>query len=181
MGLKNVWSLNVDELLVADKFKNKLSKKDFEILFPLNSQMKDVDLVLLNLKNNKIKSIQVKGSRTYEPRKTEVQRYGEGGAAWFRIHENSIFDTTNKVDYYIFVLHSLVNGEIKKEIKVDYLIMPIKDFIGYCKAKICRKGGYYHFIIWIDPKSKRSFDFRENKNNPYELSKYINNWDVFTK
>jgi len=176
MGIRNTWILNVDELLVADKLKNQFSKKKFEVLFPLNAQMKDIDLVLIKLKNNKAITFQVKGSRTYEPTKPEVVRYGIGGAAWFRINKNSIFKASNKVDFYLFVLHSLVDGKTKKEIKIDYLIFPKNDFLKYCKNKKARKGGFYHFIIWIDSNKKRSFDFREDKEKPYQLSKFINNW-----
>lgn len=176
MGIKNIWSLNVDELLVSDQLKNHLKKTNYEVCFPLNAQMKDVDLVLLNLKNNKAKTIQVKGSRTYEPTKSEIKRFGDGSAAWFRIDKDSIFNPSNKVDFYIFVLHNFVDGEIKKEIKVDYLIIPIEDFYKCCNKKTARKGNFYHFFIWIDSKKKRSFDF--NNQNQIFLDKYLNNWEL---
>ena len=50
MGIKNLWSLNIDEALVANQLKQELSKKDYEVFFPLNSQLKDIDLTLFNLK-----------------------------------------------------------------------------------------------------------------------------------
>ena len=176
MGIKNLWALNVDELLVSDQLKYHLKKTAFEVCFPLNAQMKDVDLVLLNLKTNNAKTIQVKGSRTYEPRASEVKRYGDGSAAWIRIEKKSIFNSSNKIDFYIFVLHNFVNGEVKKEIKIDYLILPIADFHVYCNKKVARKGDFYHFIIWVDSKGKRCFDFREDKEKPIDLSRYLNNW-----
>lgn len=178
MGIKNFWALNVDELLVSDQLKYHFKKIEYEVCFPLNAQMKDIDLILLNLKTNKAKTIQVKGSRTYEPQKSEVKRYGDGSAAWFRIGKKSIFSSSNKVDYYIFVLHSFIDGLIKKEIKIDYLIIPINDFYKYCNQKIARKGDFYHFIIWVDSKGKRSFDFREDKGSPIALSRYLNNWEL---
>ena len=180
MAIKNLWSLNIDELLVSDKLKGILKKTDYEVLIPLNTQMKDIDLVLLDLKTNNAKTIQVKGSRTYTPRKAEVKRYGDGSAAWFRIHRNSIFKPSNKVDYYIFVLHNFIDGPIKKEIRIDFLIMPTPEFHIYCNNKTVRKGGYYHFLTWIDSKGGKIFDFREDKNNPYNLNKYLNNWEMLT-
>lgn len=177
MGIKNIWTLNVDELLVSDQLKHYFKKTAHEVCFPLNAQMKDVDLILLDLKTNKVKTIQVKGSRTYEPRLSEVKRYGAGSAAWIRIERDSIFHPSNKVDCYIFVLHNLIDGPVKKEIKIDYLIMSTAEFHKYCNKKIARKGNFYHFIIWVDSKGKRCFDFREDKENPIELSKYLNNWD----
>ena len=178
MGIKNLWSLNIDEALVADQLKHNFNKKQYEAFFPLNSQMKDIDLLFVNLKKNKTKSIQVKGSRTYEPGKSEVEKFGEGSGAWFRLSKQSIIQPTNKVDFYIFVLHSFLNGEKKKEIKIDYLVMPINEFKKVCTKKTTRKGGYYHFFIWIDSKGKRSFDFNNKKGLEIYLSKYLNNWDL---
>lgn len=178
MGIKNFWALNVDELLVADKLKSVLKKTEYEVFFPLNSQMKGIDLMLINLKNNKSRSIQIKGSRTWDSNKAERARYGEGGAAWFRIDKASIFKPQNKVDFYVFVLHNFVDGDYRREIKVDYLIIPEANFRNICQKKKVGKGNYYHFFIWIDHKDKRAFDFRHKQ---IMLSKYLNNWDLLNK
>lgn len=176
MGIKNLWSLNVDELLVSDQIKEHFNKKEYEVFFPLNSQMKDIDLILFDLKKRESQTIQVKGSRTYAPLKCETKRYGDGSAAWFKIDKQSIFEPSNKADYFIFVLHNFIDGEIKKEIKIDYLIIPIFDFLEICCKKQERSGGSYHFFIWIDEKNKRSFDFNNRNGAEIDLSKYLNNW-----
>ena len=181
MGIKNLWSLNVDELLVADHIKQNFKKTDYEVFFPLNSQMKDVDLMLVNLRNNKLSSIQIKGSRTYQPKPIETKKYGNGSAAWFVIKYNAIFKPGNKVDFFAFVLHNFTDGEIKREIKIDFLIIPIKDFLKICKSKTMRRTGFYHFSIWIDEKNKRSFDFNNKNGEEIQLSKYLNNWKLLTK
>lgn len=180
MGIKNIWSLNVDETLVADKLKYNLDKKDYEVFFPLNSQLKDIDLIIFNLKTKKSKTIQVKGSRTYAPNKSETEKYGEGSAAWFSLTEKSIYHPENKVDFYIFVLHNFVDGELKKKIELDYLIIPSEDFKKLVSKKIKRKGDNYHFFIWIDSNGKRSFDFNDRKEIFY-LSKYLNNWEILNR
>lgn len=108
MGIRNLWSLNVDELLVADQLKENFKKSDYDVFFPLNSQMKDIDLVIMNVKSAKARTIQVKGSRTYAPQKSEIERFGEGSGAWFKIGTDSIFNPSNKVDYYIFPYTALV-------------------------------------------------------------------------
>ena len=97
MSMKNLWTMNIDETLVADRLKTVFSKKDYEVFMPLNSQMKDIDLLLVKLDKYKVHSIQVKGSRTYEPSVSETKKYGNGSAAWFRIAKNSIVDVQNKV------------------------------------------------------------------------------------
>jgi hypothetical protein len=179
MGIRNLWTLNVDELLVADQLKANFKKSDYDVFYPLNSQMKNIDLVFMNVKTAKAKTIQVKGSRTYVPRKSEVERFGEGSAAWFKIGSESIFEPTNKVDYFVFVLHSFEDGEIKKEIVLNYLVIPTKDFQAICKKKKGRSdGNSYDFFIWIDSKGNRSFDFRGS--NILPLSKYLNNWSLIS-
>ena len=105
MGIKNIWTLNVDELLVADNIKQNFKKKEYEVFFPLNSQMKDIDLLFVDLKTNKFNTIQVKGSRTYQPKVAQTKKYGDGSAAWFVIKKDAIFETSNKIDFFIFVLH----------------------------------------------------------------------------
>lgn len=174
MSIKNIWSLNVDECLVADKLKNNL--KGWEVFFPLNGQLKDIDLVVVNLKNTKPVSIQVKGSRSYDPYQSEINRFGDGSATWFRLHSDSVAKPKNKLDYYVFVLHNFIDTNVKKKINIDYLIIPNNVFQKICLKKAIRKGGYYHFFIWIDSKGKRSFDFRESKT--IDLSKYLNNWSL---
>lgn len=178
MGLKNLWTLNVDELLVSDMLKRNFKKGSFEVFFPLNAQMKDVDLILLNLKSNKVNSIQVKGSRTWEPRLSEVKRYGNGGATWFKIAKDTIFKPSNRIDYFVFVLHGFQDGELKKEIKIDFLVLPLKNFRRICEQKATRKGNAYHFFIWIDTKNKRAFDFNNKDGKIFPFSKYLNNWDL---
>lgn len=174
--MKNLWSLTVDEALAADEIKNRFKKTDYEIFFPVNTQMKDIDLIMLDLKRNKVKSIQVKGSRTYPPRKSQIEQYGNGSAAWITIGKSSIFEPSNRVDWFVFVLHSFVDGEERKEIVVDYLIVPAEDLRKIASGKKIRKGDKYHFFIWVDSKGRRAFDYNDSKSIP--LSKYLNSWEA---
>ncbi|MFC1687079.1 hypothetical protein ACFL0L_00685 [Patescibacteria group bacterium] len=176
MGIKNLWSLNIDECLVADKLKANL--KGWEIFFPLNSQLKDIDLYAVNLRKQKTISIQVKGSRTYEASISQERHFGDGGGAWFRLKKSSVMKPTNKLDYYIFVLHNFVDTSTRKKLNIDYLIVPEKELRIICKKKKVRRGGVYHFFIWIDSKSKRSFEFNNKGFNIIPLSKYLNNWKI---
>jgi hypothetical protein len=178
MGIKNIWSLNIDEALVADKLKQYVNKKDFEVFFPVNSQLKDVDLLLVNLKNDSAISIQVKGSRTYEPNSSERKKFGYGSSAWFCLSKKSVFQATNKQDYYIFVLHNIIDGGMKKEIKIDYLIIPKADLYKICSLKQVNRKDDYNFFIWIDERGGRAFDFHENTDEVIQLSQYLNNWDL---
>ena len=81
---KNFWSLNTDEAVVSGILRE-CTPKNIEVLMPANAQMKDTDLVLMNMDNKKVLKIQVKGSRAYEPRKSEVVKFGDGSGGWFYI------------------------------------------------------------------------------------------------
>ncbi len=179
MSLKNIWSLNIDETLVADKLKSEFNKSDYEVFFPLNSQMKDIDLLLIRLKKYKAFTIQVKGSRTYTPRASETERYGTGSAAWFTLTKDSVFLPSNKVSFYVFVLHSFGDSEFKKTIEIDYLVVPYDDLLKIMNKKRGGKGNRYHFLIWVDSKDKRAFDFHSTRTGKIiPLSKYLNNWGL---
>lgn len=180
MAVKNFWSLNVDEALVADKLQSKLKDKAYDVFFPLRSQLKDIDLVLFNLKTKKAYTIQVKGSRTYKPQKREVERFGEGQSGWITIRRKSIFETQNHVDCFIFLLHLEILGKTKKDIELNYLVIPTEEFkkiLIQSKKKI-RKHDLYDFFIWINPKEKTAIDFNE-WNNVIDLTKFLNNFSIF--
>jgi len=180
MSIKNFWSLNVDEALVADKLQTELKNKGYEVFFPLRSQLKDIDLILVNLKNKKSYTIQVKGSRTYAhiPQKREVERFGEGQSGWFTIRSKSIFQPENPIDYFIFLIHLETQGKIKKEIELHYLVIPIENFRNLLKNKEIGKHDLYDFFIWINPKERKAYDYREWK-NIIELTQYLDNFDIF--
>ncbi len=177
MSLKNLWSLNIDEALVANELKSHFAKTDYEVFFPLNSQMKDIDLLLIRLKDYKTTSIQVKGSRTFPPNPKQVAKYGSGGTAWFRIAKNSIFKPKNKVSFYIFVAHSVKNEKNKKDFAINYFILPASKLKEMAKKKINTRGEFLHFYIWVDSNAKKAFDYRDLKYE-IDLSKYRKNWDL---
>lgn len=85
MAIKNFSSLTLDEAIVADKLQAELKSKGYEVLFPLRTQLKDVDLVLVNLKTHATYTVQVEGSRTDGPQKREVARFGAGQSSWIMI------------------------------------------------------------------------------------------------
>jgi hypothetical protein len=59
---KNLWSLNTDEAVVVG-FLRSYTSRNIEVLMPANAQMKDIDLVVMNMSSKKSLTIQVKGSR----------------------------------------------------------------------------------------------------------------------
>ena len=176
MGIKNFWSLNVDEAILSDKLKSVLGKR-YQVFFPINSQLKDIDLIIYNLKSGKTKSIQVKGSRTYEPRKSELIKFGEGCSSWNVINKESIFNPTNQVDFFIFVLHYEDIKTANRKIVQEYLIIPIKEFRRLtCKKEV--RGNGYHYFFWLKPNKREILDINNKANPEIKYTKYLNNFDL---
>ena len=176
MAIKNFWSLNVDEAILVDKLKKELGK-NYEVFFPANSQLKDIDLIIYNLKNKKSSSIQVKGSRTYQTQRSEKI---DGNASWNVIKTNSIFKPTNSIDFFIFVIHEEDLLIDKRKIKQHYLVIPIEDFRKITKnEKDERKTGFYHYSFVV--KGKKVVEINNKKRKKVDFSKYLNNFKLLEK
>ena len=180
MTIKNFWSLNVDEAVVADKLRD---GKDYEVFFPVNPQLKDVDLILYNLKTQKSISIQVKGSITYkEKKKTQkpsrfMKRFGAPNS-WTIIKTKSIFNTTNKIDFIIFVIYEEDLLGKNRNIKQNFLIIPMKDFQRITKKEKKereKKQEYHYGFVRIDDKV---LEVNNTQGKTIDFSKYLNNWDL---
>ncbi len=174
---KNFWSLNTDEAVVTGILRGEVNK-NIEVLMPINAQMKGIDLFLINTKNKKTLSIQVKGSRAYEPSKKESGDFGVGSGGWFFLREDTIQKST--ADYFIFLVY-VIEQSIKtgrRYIEPHTITIPAKEI-----QKLSRKhkvihgskaGTMYSYYLWVNPKTKEAFDFRErSQNNLYYLSEYL--------
>lgn len=167
---KNFLSLNTDEAIAAGILRNG-TKKNIEILIPLNAQMKDVDLVAFNTKNKKSITIQVKGSRAYEPKRSEVKKYGEGSGGWFFFPTRVIHQSS--ADFFVFLIYVIERlGDVGRVyIKPHIITIPTKILSKLTKKyKKPAKGKRYNFFLWVNPVKKIAFDFQYKK---YYLSKYL--------
>lgn len=169
---KNFWSLNTDEAVVTGILRD-CTPKNIEVLMPLNAQMKGVDLVLMNVENKKTLTIQVKGSRAYEPREEETREYGEGSIGWFFFSKEVVEKST--ADYFIFLVY-VIEQDFKDGRR---FIVPHTITIPTGKLKeLARENkntlgsGKYNFEFWINPKEKKAFDIKE-KDNKYFVSDYL--------
>lgn len=172
MGIayKNFWSLNTDEAVVSGILRDATSK-DVDVLMPLNAQMKGVDLYLINVKTKKVITIQVKGSRAYEPRKSEVKKYGQGSAGWFFFSKEVVSEAT--ADYFCFLIYVIEDSSNKgrRVIKPHTVLISTKKLQGVCKKyKRTHGSGRYSFFIWVNPKERKAFDFRDDM---MDLSPYL--------
>ena len=176
MTIKNFWSLNVDEAILVDKLKKELGK-NYEIFLPANSQLKDIDLIVYNLKTKKSLSIQVKGSRTYVPRKSENV---DGHTSWNVIKTDSIFNPTHEIDFFIFVIHEEDVSLKSRKIMQHYIVVPIGDFRKITKQeKDERKTGFYHYSFVVN--GKKVVEINNKKSRKVDFSKYLNNFKLLEK
>lgn len=167
---KNFWSLNTDEAVVTWILRGS-TKKNIEALMPINAQMKDIDLVLYNVENRKNITIQVKWSKAYEPKKSEVKKYKDGSAGWFFLKKDTIHKST--ADYFIFLIYVLEEDNTiwRRFIVPHTLTIPTKDLCDLSlKHKKISKDERYNFFFWINPKEKTAIDFRDED---FSLTQYL--------
>ena len=174
VSYKNFWSLNVDESVVTGLLRNFFKNKDIEIFMPLNAQMKDIDLVIMNVKNKKIITIQVKGSKAYEPTKKEIEKFKYGSTGWFFIKEEIIRDCS--ADYFIFLVYVINEREKdgRRHIEPHIITITPRNLYNLCKEKkILHKN--YSFYIWVNQREKIAFDWRDMKTKGIiDLNSYLN-------
>ena len=167
---KNFWSLNTDEAVVAGILRNGTAKH-IEVLMPLNAQMKDVDLVLFNTRNKKSLTIQIKGSRAYEPGKNLTRKYGDGSGGWFYFPARVI--NKSSADYFIFLIYVIEQSYKagRRYLEPHTITVPTREIkrLGK-KYKKLGKGSRYNFFLWVNPIEKTAFDFQYKK---YYLSKFL--------
>lgn len=166
---KNFWSLNIDESIVSGVLRDE-TEKDIEVLMPMNAQMKGVDLVLMNIKNKKTVSIQVKGSKAFEPRKKEIEKFGTGSVGWFFLDSNIINKAS--AEYFIFLIYvieqSFKNG--RRYIEPHTITIPATKIKELSEKNKKPHPNRYSFYFWVNPKTKEAFDFRDNR---YDVSEYL--------
>ncbi len=165
---KNFWSLNTDEAVVAGILRDATKH---EVLLPLNAQMKDIDLVLAAVDSRKYYTIQVKGSRAYEPKQREIDKYGAGSAGWF-FFPKDIIDRSS-VDYFIFLVYVIEESTKtgRRHFMPHTITIPtkkLKQLVG--KYKKPHGPDRYSFIIWVNPEKGQAFDLRDTV---FDVSNYL--------
>lgn len=167
---KNFWSLNTDEAVVTGILRENTAK-GVEVFMPINAQMKDIDLIIMNIDKKKVLTIQVKGSKAYEPKKNEVRKYGDGSSGWYFFSKDIIH--RSDADYFIFLVY-VIREEIDKGrriIEPHTITIPTERLKKLCsKYKTSHGSNRYSFYFWVDPKKKRAFDWRDKH---YDVSEYL--------
>ena len=181
MTIKNFWSLNVDEAILVEKLK-KILGRNYEVFFPINSTLKDIDLIVYNLKSKKMITIQAKGSRTYIPRHGEaIDEFSDGHTSWNVIKNESIFKPTNDVDFFIFVIHEEKISQRNRKMMQHYIILPVNELRQITKNhKKIRNDKTYHYSFIVSA-NKKVIEVNNPKSKRIDFSKYLNNFQLLKK
>ena len=147
MPIKNLWSLEPGECLVAEELTKRL--KDCRVYFPLHD--KGIDLLLT--KGKKHVGIQVKESRYYTWANKDASD-PINGSSWHQIHQRKLQRDLESVDFYVFVTYVPKYGKHKfGSFENKFLIVPTKELEKKVAVKNPGKSGIYHFY----------FHFAENR------------------
>lgn len=128
MTVRNFWSLQVDEAMVADKIK---SIKELEVFFPINSQLGDIDLIVYNMKKHKAATVQVKSSKSWK----------SGGYEYSgqRVPISKI--DPKRVDYFVFACYFSSITKDQRTIKPRYVVIKTSKLLEIIsKTKVVKKG-----------------------------------------
>lgn len=179
ISVRNFWSLNIDEAVVIGLLQKNTSEH-IEIFMPLNSQMKDIDLVMVNTKANKLLKIQVKASKAYLPSENQIDRFGFGSGTFITINKNAIDNTI--ADFFVFLLYGIDNQNSKNSEKITVspyiLVISKNEFISKINSyKKKTRNNSYIFHFWINAKEGKVFDWRDLKiKGQYgDYSKFLDN------
>ncbi len=187
--VKNFWSLNVDEALVANWLKQKeILGSDYEVFFPINAQLEYVDLIVFNKKNQKTATIQVKSSQSYLVKDKE----GDYWASAHRFESNKI--NPKKVDFFIFTCFyptTLEKEQKSRDITSHFVVFTTNElqryFEKYKSTKMIKteKIGFSFYVYPLNDKGKLYEDWElkeEYTRNDYKkLDPIPNVMDNFNK
>lgn len=168
---KNFWSLNTDETVTVGLLRDATPKK-LEVFFPANAQMKNIDLLLMNMENKKAATMQVKGSRAYEANKNVKKRYKIESVGWCQFKKDVIYKNT--ANYFIFLVYVIEEIEKagRRTISPHILTIPTIELVELCdKYKKIGETGNLNFYFGIKPERKEALEFRDNK---FDMSQYLN-------
>jgi len=175
MAVKNYWSFEPGETIVAEKLIQKF--KDYDFYFPLKD--KGIDILGVHKKTNKTIKFQVKESRYYAKEKH----------SWHEESVKNIDENRERCDFYIFVTYIpsylLVNQE-KPSFKTDFIIVPMKELLRRTKRKTPTKKGKQAFYFSYDFEKNKVLEIRQKgkvwkDDHDFDYTSFRNNWEIIKK
>ena len=149
----SIFTIPFPEYDIADMLRKKfLKKENFSVSIPLSRQQKFYDLLLVNGKNKKIITIQIKSSRTFyhdskKIKKTNFNKYEyDGFFPYFDIKNNYS-------DYYFFYMtYPIHDKNFRPQARWDRKILvfdrkEMVNILNNVKTKLGERGRFFWFLL----------------------------------
>ena len=183
MPIKNFWSLEPGEAMVAETMRHQLP--GWEIFFPV----KDIGVDLLAVREagtsrGRMLTIQVKESKAYERRDRDVTPV-DSVTGWFVLNPPKTRRSIPRVNFYVFVCSHYKFAGTRKLLTVSYVIVPTQELIrrlNYYKPHSEQRWDLY---LVVEP-NRRCLDWRgigrKNKDTETarperDYSEFLNIWN----
>jgi len=170
MTIRNFWSLQIDEAMVADKIK---SLKDLEVFFPVNSQLEDIDLIIYNIKKSKTITVQVKSSKSW---KSGDYEYSGQQVSISKINPK-------KVDYFVFSCYFSSISKNQRKIQPHYVVIKTRKLLEIIKkTKIMKKGVCkFNFNLYGGKIAFGNLKNTIDKEEGIDYTEFLDNFKQFKK
>ena len=181
MAIKNFWSLEAGEAMVAEAIRRKLS--DWEVFFPVKDVGVDLLVVTaLGTKETRVVTVQVKESKAFERGSNDITP-PDTVVNWFLLNGEKVEKSQTRANFYIFVCSRYDFDAAKKTLLADYLIIPFQELVRRLRSY---KAGERWDLYFCVEKDGRCLDWRgiTHKNKTEEIkcserhySDFLNRWD----
>lgn len=174
MPVRNLWSLEPGECIVAEEILDKL--KGVEVFFPVH----DVGVDLLVVKGPKHVGIQVKESRYYTSR---TWKSGHVGHSWHQLKRLKFERSRGKIDFYVFLTYLPILAEHKvSSFGYKFLIVSSSELERRIVVKDAGKKAIYSFCFHFQDKNVWDESVTATLDEPLtEYSQFLNAWDLIEK
>lgn len=167
MSIRNLWSLEPGECIIAEKILKEL--KGCDVYFPLH----DVGVDLLIVSQLRHLGIQVKESRYFLlPPSRKMKDH-----SWHQIRKETLGN--NRCDFYVFLTYLPVHGEHKlKSFEHKFLVVSRQELERRCKVKNPGKQGKYSFYFNFE--NEKVTDLRDNikEEELKDYTKFLDAWNL---
>jgi hypothetical protein len=169
MPIKNLWSLEPGECIVAEKIARAL-KGECQLFFPL----KDIGTDLLIVRKAKCISLQVKESRYFKNGKCGDYY----GYAFHQVAKKKIHLEEKLVDFFIFLTYLPVTSKTGKiHFEHRYLVVPTNELRKRAAQKSAGKSKIYRFYFHFG--ENEVLDIRGTSGLPRESKDYTSFVDAW--
>jgi hypothetical protein len=174
LPIRNLWSLEPGECIVAEEIIEKL--KNAEVFFPA----RDVGIDLLVVRGKKHVGIQVKESRCYPER---TWRSGHVGHSWQQLKRIKFEGSRDEVDFYVFLTYLPIQGEHKvSSFGYKFLIVPSSELEKRMTIKAAGRKSTYSFYFHFQDKNVWDERVTTTLENPLtDYTQFLNAWNLIDK